>query len=111
MGAPAMNTEPRLRVVDYLQRGALHVDRLAEVRLPGADLASRDCWALPYFAQSSLVASTPMVLVAGPPTMVARTVTFSAPCLRARSQFVLSCFCTSSHWTPGCGWIATYVTM
>jgi hypothetical protein len=43
--------------------------------------------------------------------MVARTVTFSAPCLRARSHVVLSCFCTSSHWTPGCGWIATYVTM
>src|ERR1700722_4048662 len=42
MGAPAMNTEPRLRVVDYLQRGALHVDRLADVRLPGADLASRE---------------------------------------------------------------------
>src|SRR6201998_1643022 len=70
-----------------------------------------DCWALPYFAQSSLVASRAMVLVAGPPTMGARTVTFSAPCLRARSHVVLSCFCTSSHWTPGFGWIATYVTM
>src|SRR5246127_5367215 len=52
-----------------------------------------------------------MVLVAGPPTMVASTVTFSAPCLRARSHVVLSCFCTLSHWTPGFGWIATYVTM
>src|ERR1700756_3792041 len=37
-----MNTEPRPRVVDCVQRGALHVDRLADVRLPGADLASRE---------------------------------------------------------------------
>src|ERR1700757_876650 len=68
-------------------------------------------WIWPYRVQSSAVESRPMVLVAGPPTMVASTVMFSAPCLRASSVAFLSCFCTSSHWTPGFGWIATYETI
>src|ERR1700756_6077085 len=69
------------------------------------------CWIWPNRVQSSALESTPMVLVASPPTMVTSVVTFSAPCLRARSFAFLSCFCKSPHWTPGFGWIVTNETM
>src|ERR1700733_15433913 len=43
--------------------------------------------------------------------MVTSTVTFSAPCLRARSHPFLISFCTSSHFTPGFRWMVVAWTM
>ena len=82
-----------------LSGALLHVrDRLADVRRPSGDLASLEheglhlrivhqrLLELAYRVQSSAEESKPMVFVAAPPIMVTRTVTFFAPCLRARSH-------------------------
>ena len=84
-------------------------DRLADVGLPGGELACisgspiSDCCTWPNFPQSSALESKQMVLVASPPIMVARTVTFSPPCFLTRSHVFLSCFCTSSQAAPWLG--------
>jgi hypothetical protein len=101
----------------------LHVrDRLADVRLPGGDLASLEHGGLHlrivHHRLLDLAELRPVLAggedadcVGRPPIMVASTVTFSAPYLRAGSHPFLSCFCTSSQLTPGFGWIVINETI
>ena len=70
----------QMLVFRCLEEASLHVrDRLADVRLPGGDLATllqnglhlrvvqEALWSWPYPAQSFALATTLIVLVAGPP--------------------------------------------
>ena len=126
---PGMSLEELPRAIDgrlsiTYNVARLHArDRLADVRLPGGDLGAFKHGDLRRgVVQEGLLNLAEPRPVLGeeehadgvgrrPPIMVARTVTFSAPCLRARSHAFLICFCRSTHLTPGFGWIVTSETM